>query len=351
MRFMDATRSHSVTAPHARCYVTAMSRVVITGASGLLGGNLAELLAAGHQVVATRRAGTQTRHLEDLSIQWADADLSSVEALTRAFTGADAVFHCAAAVTVQREVTPQMTAANVTGTENVIAAATAARVPRLVHTSSVVAVGLSTDGTPCDETATWNFDTAGLLDAYAITKRRAEDVVQAAARERIDAVIVNPTYMFGPRDARPSSGKLIIDVVRRRVPGWTPGYNNFVDVRDVARGMIAAWQRGRRGERYILAGHDMTYGDIMRRIANVAGVRPPRMRVPRPIAWLVGKWGDRVERSGKEPVVNSTQIRYAYTDRFRFKSDKAARELGYTVSPLEPALADAIRWFRANGML
>jgi dihydroflavonol-4-reductase len=122
-------------------------------------------------------------------------------------------------------------------------------------------------------------------------------------------------------------------------------------VRDVARGMIAAWQRGRRGERYILAGHDMTYGDIMRRIANVAGVRPPRLRVPRPIAWLVGKWGDRVEHRGKEPVVNSTQIRYAYTDRFRFKSDKAARELGYTVSPLEPALVDAIRWFRANGML
>jgi len=350
-RALNAAHSHGVTAPHAQYKEPFMSRVAVTGASGLLGGNLAaELLAANHQVIATRRSGTQTRHLEDLPIQWVDADLSSIDALTRAFASTDAVFHCAAAVTVQREVTPQMTAANVTGTSNVIAAAVAARVPRLIHTSSVVAVGLSTDGKPCDETATWNFDTAGLLDAYAITKRRAEDEVNAA-RDRIDAVIVNPTYMFGPRDARPSSGKLIIDVVRRRVPGWTPGYNNFVDVRDVARGMIAAWQRGRRGERYILAGHDMTYGEIMRAIANVAGVAPPRLRVPRPIAWLVGKWGDRVERRGREPVVNSTQIRYAYTDRFRFKSDKAARELGYTTSPLEPALRDAIRWFRANGML
>jgi dihydroflavonol-4-reductase len=243
-----------------------------------------------------------------------------------------------------------MTATNVTGTANVLEAVIAARVARLVHTSSVVAVGLSVDGRPCDETATWNFDREGLVDAYAITKRRAEDLVTAAAG-RVDAVIVNPTYMLGPRDARPSSGRLIIDVVRGRVPGWTPGYNNFVDVRDVARGMVAAWQRGRRGERYILAGHDMTYGDLMRRVAAVAGTRPPRLRVPRPAAWLFGAWGDLVERLGGDPVVNSTQIRYAYSDKFRFQSAKAARELGYQISPLDPALRDAIAWFRAHGML
>jgi dihydroflavonol-4-reductase len=328
-----------------------MARIVVTGASGLLGGNLAaELRAQGHDVVATRRAGTRIGHLDDLLLAWEDADLGSTEALARAFAGAEAVFHCAAAVTVRREVTPDMTAANVTGTANVVEAVIAARVPRLVHTSSVVAVGLTTDGRPCDETAAWNFDAEGLLDAYAITKRRAEDVVHAA-RDRIDAVIVNPTYMFGPRDARPSSGKLIVDVVRRRVPGWTPGYNNFVDVRDVARGMIAAWRRGRRGERYILAGHDMTYGDVMREIARVAGVAPPRLRVPRPVAWAVGRWGDFLERRGKEPIVNSTQIRYAYTDKFRFRSEKAAAELGYTAGPLEPAIRDAIAWFRAHGML
>jgi dihydroflavonol-4-reductase len=164
-------------------------------------------------------------------------------------------------------------------------------------------------------------------------------------------VIVNPSYMLGPRDARPSSGRLIIDVVRGRVPGWTLGYNNFGDVRNVACGMIAAWHKGRRGERYILAGHDMTYGDVMRRIAEVAGTRPPRLRVPRAAAWLFDKWGDLVERSGREPVVNSTQVRYAYSDRFRFRSDKAARELGYQVSPVKPALGDAIAWFHAHGLL
>ena len=324
-------------------------KVAITGASGLLGGNLAaELIAAGHEVVAIRRAGSRVAHLDDLAIAWRDAELGSIDALAAAFAGCAAVFHCAAAVSVMREVTPAMTAANVTGTASVIAAVAKAGVARLVHTSSVVAVGLSTDGRPVDETAPWNFEELGLIDAYAITKHRAEELVRAAA---IDAVIVNPTYMFGPRDARPSSGKLIVDVVKRRVPGTTPGYNNFVDVRDVARGMIAAWQRGRRGERYILAGHDMTYADAFRAIARVAGVAPPRFGVPRPAAWLVGKWGDLVEKRGGEPLVNSTQIRYAFTDRFRFRSDKAARELGYAVSPLDVAIRDALAWFRANGYL
>jgi dihydroflavonol-4-reductase len=333
-----------------------MARVAITGASGLLGGNLAaELIAAEHQVVATRRAGSQVEHLADLPIEWVDAELGSVDALTRAFSGAACVFHCAAAVTVKREVTPEMTAANVTGTQHVIDACAAAKVPRLVHTSSVVAIGLSTDGRPCDETATWNFDAMGLSDAYAITKHQAEELVHAA-KDRIDAVIVNPTYMFGPRDAKPSSGGLIVNVVRRKVPGWTEGYNNFVDVRDVARGMIAAWQKGRRGERYILAGHDMTYRAVFELIARVAGVKPPRFRIPKRAAWVVGKWGDFVESrgaasGGKEPALNSTQIAYAYTDKFRFKSDKASQELGYTAGPLEPAIRDAIAWFRANRML
>lgn len=326
-------------------------RVAITGASGLLGGNLAaELTAAGHEVVATRRAGTHVAHLADLPITWRDADLADPAALARAFEGTACVFHCAAAVTIKREVTPEMRAVNVDGTRHVIDACVKAGVARLVHTSSVVAIGLSEDGRPCDETATWNFDKLGLLDAYAITKHEAEQVVRAEG-PRIDAVIVNPTYMFGPRDARPSSGKLLLEVVRRRIPGWTPGYNNFVDVRDVARGMIAAWQKGRRGERYILAGHDMTYRRLFETVAKVAGVVPPRFPAPKLIARLVGKWGDLVEARGGDPVVNSTQVRYAFTDRFRFASTKAARELGYTYGPLEPAIRDALDWFRANKML
>jgi len=109
------------------------------------------------------------------------------------------------------------------------------------------------------------------------------------------------------------------------LPGHTPGYNNFVDVRDVARGMVAAWERGRRGERYILGGVDMTYRDMMRLVAQQAGVAPPRMYMPRFAARVVGWMGDRKERKGGKPLANSTQVRYAYTDRFKFTSAKAER--------------------------
>ena len=329
-----------------------MSRVAITGASGLLGGNLAAiLLDGGHEVVAIKRAGSKVAHLASLAIEWRDAELSNTAAMTRAFDGCAAVFHCAAAVSVVKTVSPEMTAANVTGTTNVIDACVAAKVGRLVHTSSVVAVGLTTTGTPSDETARWNFEEEGLVDAYAITKHQAEQLVTAAARERLDAVIVNPVYMFGPLDARPSSGKMIVDVVRGRIPGLTPGLNNFVDVRDVCRGMIAAWKEGRRGERYILGGHEMSYGDLFKLVAKLANVKPPRFSIPRPIAWLVGKAGDAYERTGRDPLLNSTQARYAYTDMFRFASSKAATELGYAISPLEPAILDAIAWFRDHGIL
>ncbi len=328
-----------------------MTRVAITGASGLLGSNLAaELLAGGHHVVATRRRGTKVAHLSDLAIEWRDADLGSTDALAKAFAGAEAVFHCAAAVSVKREVTPEMTDANVTGTDRVIDACVIAGVGRLIHTSSVVAVGLTTTNEPCDETARWNFEELGLSDAYAKTKHLSEERVHAA-RDRIDAVIVNPTFMFGPRDARPSSGKMIIDVTTRRVPSWTPGYNNFVDVRDVARGMLLAWTKGARGERYILGGHDMTYRECFATIARTAGVKPPRFGAPYAVARLLGAFGDLQEWRGKDSMVNTTQIRYAYSDRFRFTSAKAQRELGYTFGPLAPAIADALAWFRAHAML
>jgi dihydroflavonol-4-reductase len=245
-----------------------------------------------------------------------------------------------------------MHAANVVGTDNVLAAVRAAGVPRLVHTSSVVAIGLSADGAPCTEASPWNFDTFGLDDGYAITKRESEQRVRAAAAADVDAVIVNPTYMFGPRDARPSSGKLIVDLVRRKVPGWTPGFNNFVDVRDVARGMVRAWKQGVRGERYILGGHEMTYRDVMYKVAEVAGVKPPRFRVPHTVAKVVGRFGDLGERlRDKDPLITSTTVRYAYTDRFRFSSARAQAELGYTYGPVEPAIADAITWLRGAGML
>ena len=245
-------------------------RVVITGATGLLGGNLAEAcLAAGHQVVATRRATSRLDHLEDLDLTWVEAPLEDVDALARAFDQADAVFHCAARTSLLARPTPALRAANVHGTEHVLEAVARAGAGRLVHVSSTVAVGVSDTGEPCTETSPWNLETHGLADGYARTKRWAEARVLDAAAQGLDAVVVNPGFLLGPRDARPSSGQLVLEIARgqaRLAPG---GSNSFVDVRDVAQGMLSAHARGTAGQRYILAGHNLPYSDMFARISHI----------------------------------------------------------------------------------
>lgn len=330
-----------------------MSIAVITGASGLLGGNLAaELRARRVQVRAIRRRTTRIDHLADLDIEWVYGDLDDPASLEHAFRGADVVFHSAAAVGVSPTVTPALRKANVDGTAAVIGAARKAGVGRLVHVSSVVAVGLSRDGAPVGEDAPWNFSDHGLDDGYCITKHQAEQLVAAAAKDGIDAVIVNPGFMIGPRDARPSSGRVIVDLVRGRIPIYPAGRNNFVDVRDVARGTVAAWERGARGRRYILGGHNLPYRDLFQRIGRIAGVRPPRVPAPRLAALAAGLAGDAYQRlTGREPVFGSVEARYAYTDRFQFTSARAEAELGYRRGSIDNAIRDAITWFRAAGML
>ncbi len=344
-------------------------RAAITGATGLVGSNLAlQLLEQGIAVRCTYRAkgvrkpsgslatsdvqSEAPTHLKGFPIEWVRAELDDPDSLKAAFLGCDVVFHCAAQISLLRRPTPPIIKANVDGTRNVISAVRAAGVERLVHCSSTVTCAISTDGIPVDETKPWNFADFGVDEAYSITKRQAEELVVAEAARGLSAVIVNPGYMFGPYDFKPSSGKMIIQVVQGKVPGTTSGNNNFVDVRDVCRGMIAAWQRGRRGERYILGNQNLSYGDVFRLIAQVAGVKPPRLAMPKALATPVGWLGDLAQAiTGREALINSVSVRYGYLPGHIFSSEKAKRELGYAPGPLETAIRDAIAWFRRQHML
>jgi dihydroflavonol-4-reductase len=303
-------------------------------------------------VRATRRGSTKVDHLAHVPIEWVDAGLDDVGALEAALHDADVVFHCAAQVSVRRKVTPDLVKANVDGTRNVLEAVRRSGAKRLVHCSTTTAVGLSTDGTPCTEDSPYNMADFGLADAYSTTKHAAEGLVKEAAGAGLDAVIVNPGYMFGPLDTKPSSGKLIVDYLAGKVVGRVPGKNCFVDVRDVARGMIAAWEKGRPGERYILGGENLSYGALFDRIADVAGRPRLRHQVPAFAARLLGLVGDAGEALfAGEPVINSSSMAFAYCERFIFSSEKAKRELGYTIGPLDVAIRDALDWFRAHGMV
>jgi dihydroflavonol-4-reductase len=332
-----------------------MSLAVVTGASGLVGGNLAALLLdEGVRVRATKRAGSRIEHLAHLAIEWVDATLDA-GALTRAFTGADVVFHCAAIPTQTRRASGPHRDANVKGTQAVIDAVRAAQVKRLVHTSSVVTCAIAARGTPdVTEEAPWNFAAHGLGDdVYALTKREAELLVlDAVKRGDIDAVVVNPGLMFGPLDAKPSSARMLIALATGQIFAATSGFTNVVDVRDVCRGMIAAWRRGKAGERYILGGDNLNYEALFAIIADELGRKPPRLTLPDAIVRLGGRLGDVGERVlGKEMDLNSAVSAYAVCEGYRFSSEKAKRELGYTLSPIRTAIRDAIAWQRSQGKL
>ena len=328
-------------------------RAAITGATGLLGANLADhLLSEGYEVKACKRKSSKIDHLSSLNIEWHDAPLDDESAMSDVFADCDVVFHCAAAVSIVKKRTPILVNANILGTEHVINAVKKSKA-RLVHTSTVAAVAISENGEPSDESATYNFDKFGLADGYSTTKRDAEEAVLRAVKEQdLNAVVINPGYMFGAYDARPSSGALIRDVIRGRVPGVTSGRNNFADVRDVARGMRLAYEKGKTGERYILAGHNMHYADILSLIAKVGEVKAPKMNLPKSAAMLTGYFYDLKERiSGRADVLNSNTIRWAYEKNFVFSSEKAKKELGYNISPLDESIGICIDWFRDNGVL
>jgi dihydroflavonol-4-reductase len=255
---------------------------------------------------------------------------------------------------MSRRATPAQIDGNVEGTRRVLRAARQAGVGRVLHCSSVSAIGLREDGEPADEEVAWNYPRFGLDDGYCTTKHLAEEAVreELAQHPDLDVVIANPTYMFGPMDARPSSGALIVDLVRGRIPATSPGINNYVDVRDVARGIWAVAERGRRGQRYILGGQEHSYADIMALIARLAGCPAPRLQLPRWVAAIGGYLGDLNESLlGAEPRLNSATVAFAYTRHFRFRCDLAQQELGYRAGPIEPAIEAALAWFRGAGMI
>lgn len=326
-------------------------RAAITGATGLVGSNLAVLLCEqGVEVRCTHRRSSRRDHLDGLPLRWLEAELNDVDALARAFDDVDVVYHCAASVEMRRHPTSAQRQANLDGTRNVLAAARRSGARRLVHCSSVVTCAIAEGEADVTEEDRWNFPAHGLDDGYAVTKRESEELVRDAAAE-LDVVVVNPGFMIGPYDPKPSSGRLVLAVLDGRLFFYTEGYNNFVDVRDVCRGMTLAAERGRRGERYILGGENLRFQEAFARIAAVVGKRPPRFGMPKALGLLggwLGELGQAVLR--RELDVNLVTARYGYCRGYRFSSAKAERELGYSHGPLEDAVRDALAWFRARGM-
>ncbi len=326
-------------------------RVLVTGGTGFVGSQLvAALVQRGDRVRVLRRADSSLVALEGLSgIEHVSGDILEPQAVGQAVEGCDVVFHVAALSSYWRAQREQVYRVNVEGTRTVMEVCLQARVPRVVYTSSVAAVGRRPDGQPADETTP--FDRESVRLAYGDSKHRAEEVVQRLIKLGLDAVIVNPAVVYGPGDHHLISGSMIVELARRSLPAVPPGGVSVVDVDAVVRGHIAASERGRTGERYILGGENLTYREVAGVICEVVGRPAPRGTIPGWILPLAAAGIDLFNRIAPgPPLFNGDQTRLTAARLF-FDSSKAVAELGYPMLPFRDAVERAYRWYVGHGYI
>jgi dihydroflavonol-4-reductase len=269
--------------------------------------------------------------------------------MRRALDGCSAYYHLAAIYRVWNPDPRPIFRVKLEGTTTALLAAQAARVGRVVYTSSIAAVGIREDGVPSDESVAWNLQ--DVADEYIFTKHLSERIALRFA-EVLPVVVVNPAFPFGPGDIAPTpTGKIILALLRKEMPGTGPGGFCAVDVDDVAAGHVAAEARGRVGERYILGNHNVTFGEFAALVAEVAGVPAPGLYIPgslgQSVAFGMEMWSKLVSHG--EPRGTRKGIAYLQKNPF-FDAGKARRELGFPSTPLRASVERAVQFFRAQGM-
>jgi len=318
--------------------------VFLTGATGFVGRHVLDaLLERGYHVRALVRDGAPRTPSADC--EPVRGDLAAPGALVPFLRGSRFVVHTAAVYSFAPRDRRLLQTINVQGTTGLLEAARIAGVERAVVTSSSAAVGPARGGRPADEDD-WAESRHGAT-TYHASKLLQE---RAALAARIPVTTVLPTAPIGRGDGRPTpTGRMVVDVIRGRMPAFLGGGMNVVDVTDVARAHVLALERGGPRERYIAGGIDLTLAELFQLIARAAGRRAPRLRIPFSVAFAIAAVDQARSRfSGGEPAVPLEGVRMGGRQMFA-SSAKAVRELGYQPGPIEPAIDDAVRWYREHG--
>lgn len=321
-----------------------MKPVLVTGASGFLGWHVARVaIERGCAVRALVRPGSR---VEELPVETVTGDLRDPVSLQRAVSGCGIVFHVAGDYRLWSRNPHELYDSNVEGTRNLLGAARAAGVERVVYTSTVGAVGIPPGGLGDETTPVSLADMAG---DYKRSKFLAEQVALESARAGADVVIVNPTAPMGDHDFKPTpTGQIVLDFLNGAMPAYIDTGLNVVDARDAAEGHWLACQRGRSGERYILGSENLTLAEILRQLAAITNRKPPRVRLPYFMAWCAGASSTAwAHLSGSPPRVSLEAVRMA-KKKMWVTHAKATRELGYQPGPATQALARAVEWFSAG---
>ena len=322
-------------------------KVLVTGASGFIGRHVARsLIARGDRVRATVVPGEDRSWLESQGVEPVVCDVRDLVAVEQAMVGCQAVFHLAAIYALwMRDVRP-IYEVNVQGTRNVLDAARRGGVERVVHTSSIAALGVE-PGTR-KSTESTEFNQHRNASDYVLSKYYAERAVREYIADGMDVVIVNPSFPVGRGDLRPTpTGRILLRICEGTYFGAHPGGLNIVDVEDVARSHVAALDRGRTGGQYLLSGTDITTADFFRRVLSVAEVDKKVRMIPPWLMWFAGQVGDLIGLV-TEPLVDSKTV--AYTGQYLYYDCARAQEdLDHQVTPVDEIIAKSLHWFRDNG--
>lgn len=332
-------------------------RAFVTGATGLLGSNLVQaLLAQGHAVRGLVRSKEKAQRVfGDAKIELVAGDMSNVAGFAPNLAGCDVLFHTAAYFREYYQAGSDqhiIGKINVQGTVDLLIAAEKQSVKQAIHISSAGVIGRKPDGSPGDETALPDDGTAA-FNRYVASKIDSELAIKRFLKERaLPVVMILPSWMWGPGDWAPTAaGKLLLDFIARKLPGVVEGGSSIVDVRDVAQATLAAVERGKSGERYIVGGHYFEFAGILGVLERVTGVPAPTRQIPYALSLAVGAASQGWARvTGGKALVTLAGVRTMHS-RNHVDSAKAMRELSATFRPFEETVRDQMEWFRARGYL
>ena len=325
-------------------------KIAITGGNGFIGSRLATaLFERGHDVRVLVRSDSDLTNLRSLPVEHFPGDVRDIDSLLRTFDDCELVFHTAAIVSFWKPMYPLQHEVNVLGTRNVVAAARRAGVRRLVHTSSIAALGHAADGLLTDELVPFNRD--GSVAGYKRSKFEAEVEIGQGIDLGLDAVIVNPAVVIGPGDIHFNGGDFIRSVARGFVPFYIRGGGNIAFVEDVVRGHISAAEKGRIGERYILGGENLTHRQIFQTIAQIVGKPAPRIPLPVAVVKTAARFFDLLgTATGKKPLLTPELVAGAGHHNW-YSTAKAEREFGYTITPFRTAVQLTYDWYKTECLL
>jgi dihydroflavonol-4-reductase len=323
---------------------------LVTGAAGFLGSHIArQLVARGETVRVLMRPTSSNRAISDLSLEYVTGDLRDVTSLDRAMQGVDRVFHVAADYRLWSRKSREIYDSNVGGTKNLLDAAKRARVKQLIYTSTVATIAVDRPELPNEFT---DSKLQEMVGHYKRSKWMAEQQVLSAAKTGLPVIIAMPTTPVGPWDWKPTpTGKIILDFLNGKMPGYVETGLNFVGVEDCAAGHLLVSEKGKIGQRYLLGAENLTLKELLDTLADVTGLIAPKWKIPHGVALGVAYIETAFSRLvGKEPQIPVEGVKIAQHRMF-VDCARSQKELGFVPGAVKDALVRAVRWYEVNGYI